>query len=276
VDKVFNNIGYSTGFAFVLATVLFAFQIYCDFSGYTDIAIGSAQLLGFKLMKNFDSPYFSTTIKEFWRRWHISLSSWFMEYVYIPLGGSRVKSLRHYFNIAVTFLVSGLWHGANWTFVFWGGLHGFYSIIENCISKRTNSRFVFDDKKKNLRILIIVFKTFFVFFLVCFAWVFFRASSIYEAIYGIAHCLDGISKPIQYLQYAFWHLNISKTMLVQMSFSLVLLILYDGIKVYGKQEPITIISKLSPPLKWSIYTAFVFYIILFGQFGASAFIYFQF
>jgi D-alanyl-lipoteichoic acid acyltransferase DltB (MBOAT superfamily) len=276
VDKVYNNIGYSTGFAFILATILFAFQIYCDFSGYTDIAIGSAQLLGFKLMKNFDSPYFSTTIKEFWRRWHISLSSWFMEYVYIPLGGSRVKNLRHYFNIAVTFLVSGLWHGANWTFVFWGGLHGCYSIIESYISKYTNRRSNFEYRKKYLRILIIVFKTCFVFSLICFAWVFFRASSISAAFYGIAHCLDGISNPFRYLKYAFWHLNISKAMFAQMSFSLILLILYDGFKAYRKQDPIALISKLKAPIKWGIYSAFIFYIILFGQFGASAFIYFQF
>ena len=131
VDKAYENLASCTGFDLAAAVFFFTLQIYCDFSGYSDIAIGTAKLMGIDLMKNFDSPYFSCSVREFWRRWHISLSTWFRDYVYIPLGGSRCSKLRNYVNLLLTFLVSGLWHGANWTFVFWGGLHGVAQILEN-------------------------------------------------------------------------------------------------------------------------------------------------
>lgn len=121
VKKVFDSPRDFTGFALVIASLFFTIQIYCDFSGYSDIAIGTAKLFGIELMKNFKSPYFSGSVREFWSRWHISLSTWFRDYVYIPLGGNRVGKIRHYINLMITFLVSGLWHGANWTFVAWGG-----------------------------------------------------------------------------------------------------------------------------------------------------------
>lgn len=121
VDLIYNDIYAYSGFALIVATVFFAFQIYCDFSGYSDIAIGVAKLFGINLMSNFQSPYFSSTIKEFWSRWHISLSTWFRDYVYIPLGGNRKGRCRKYINLIITFMVSGIWHGANWTFVLWGG-----------------------------------------------------------------------------------------------------------------------------------------------------------
>ena len=121
VDKVYGSLDKCTGFDLLAAIFLFTMQIYCDFSGYSDIAIGSARLLGIKLMTNFKSPYFSSSLKEFWGRWHISLSTWFRDYLYIPLGGNRCSKFRHNLNLMLTFLVSGLWHGANWTFVFWGG-----------------------------------------------------------------------------------------------------------------------------------------------------------
>ena len=122
VNAVYDQPGEYEGFTLFLATIFFAFQIYCDFSGYSDIAIGAARILGFDLMKNFDTPYSARNVSEFWRRWHISLSTWFKDYVYIPLGGNRVVKWRWYYNLMITFLVSGLWHGANWTFVIWGGL----------------------------------------------------------------------------------------------------------------------------------------------------------
>ena len=131
VKAVYDDPHEYVGFSFVLASVFFALQIYCDFSGYSDIAIGTAKLFGINLMNNFKSPYFSTSIREFWSRWHISLSTWFRDYVYIPLGGSRVNRFRHYINLMITFLVSGLWHGANWTFVAWGGIHGVAQVIES-------------------------------------------------------------------------------------------------------------------------------------------------
>ncbi|OFY92284.1 MAG: alginate O-acetyltransferase, partial [Bacteroidetes bacterium RIFOXYB2_FULL_35_7] len=128
VNQVYNNPDQYSGFPVLLATYLFAFQIFCDFSGYSDIAIGSAKIMGFKLMDNFNTPYFAKTIKEFWKRWHISLSTWFRDYLYISLGGNRVIKWKMQFNLFIVFMISGLWHGANWTFVLWGSLHGFYII----------------------------------------------------------------------------------------------------------------------------------------------------
>lgn len=129
VNAVYNAPDTARGLSVLIATMLFAVQIYCDFSGYTDIAIGCAEIMGIRLMQNFNRPYTSTSIKEFWKRWHISLSSWFQDYLYFPLGGSRCSRPRHLFNLCVVFLVSGLWHGAAWTFVIWGGLHAFYQVV---------------------------------------------------------------------------------------------------------------------------------------------------
>src|SRR6201994_3702834 len=129
VKLVYDAPRHYNGSALVLATLLFSIQIYCDFSGYTDIALGLARMMGYELRINFMQPYFSRSITEFWRRWHISLSTWFRDYVYIPLGGNRVKLSRHYANLMITFVISGLWHGANWTFVVWGFLHGVYLIV---------------------------------------------------------------------------------------------------------------------------------------------------
>jgi alginate O-acetyltransferase complex protein AlgI len=128
-DTIYNNSRQHTGTSLLLATYFFAIQIYCDFSGYSDIARGISRIYGFELMKNFETPYFAKSISEFWSRWHISLSTWFRDYVYIPLGGNRVSLARNMFNIGVVFLISGLWHGANWTFVIWGALHGTYYLV---------------------------------------------------------------------------------------------------------------------------------------------------
>lgn len=135
VNVVYNDPGSTRGVAVILATLFFAIQIYCDFSGYSDIAIGTARLLGIRLMDNFRLPYFATSIQDFWRRWHISLSSWFRDYLYIPLGGNRGGVLRQNRNLFITFLVSGLWHGAAWTFVIWGAIHGLFMIAEQCVRR---------------------------------------------------------------------------------------------------------------------------------------------
>jgi D-alanyl-lipoteichoic acid acyltransferase DltB (MBOAT superfamily) len=171
VDAVYNNVPNHNGTSFLLATFFFTFQIFCDFGGYSLIAIGTAKCLGFKLMQNFNHPYLSLSVKEFWRRWHISLSSWFSDYVYIPLGGSRCSKVKHYRNLMITMLTSGLWHGAYWTFVCWGGLHGLYLICNSFYSTLTKKR-VFAPKL--IRIL-------FTFSFISLAWIFFRANSITEA-----------------------------------------------------------------------------------------------
>jgi len=144
VDLVYNNPTSYSGWPLVVATYFFAIQIYCDFSGYTDMARGAAQVMGFRMMENFRAPYLATSIGEFWRRWHISLSSWFRDYVYIPMGGNQVPRWRWYANLMAVFLLSGLWHGASWTFVIWGGLHGLRSMMTaiNTMERRTSTNSV--------------------------------------------------------------------------------------------------------------------------------------
>lgn len=171
VDAVYNNMPQHSGTSLVLASFFFSFQIFCDFGGYSLIAIGTARCLGFRLMQNFNHPYLSLSVKDFWYRWHISLSSWFSDYVYIPLGGSRCTQFLNYRNLFLTMLISGIWHGANWTFVCWGGLHGLYLICNKMYSKFTNN---IPKTPKILRILV-------TYFFVSFAWIFFRANSITDA-----------------------------------------------------------------------------------------------
>src|SRR6202012_1803993 len=135
VDPIYNNPTHHSGISCIVATIFFTFQIYCDFSGYSGIAIGAARVLGIDLMENFRRPYLSASIREFWGRWHISLSTWFRDYLYIPIGGSRVPIGKHIRNLLIVFMISGLWHGANWTFIIWGALHGLYQVIELLLNK---------------------------------------------------------------------------------------------------------------------------------------------
>lgn len=176
VNAIYNNPSSASGLGVLIATVLFAIQILCDFDGYTNIAIGAAKLLGIDLMKNFDDPYSARSIKEFWSRWHISLSSWFKDYVYIPLGGNRCKKPRVLFNLFIVFLLSGLWHGANWTFVIWGAIHGVYRIV-GVLTDKLRKKIRVKIKLEDSAILPLLQKII-TFVLVCFAWLFFRANSI--------------------------------------------------------------------------------------------------
>ena len=199
VDYVYGDIPGSHGLALLLATVLYSFQIYCDFSGYSDMAIGVARYFGFDAGRNFDHPYLSQSVGEFWRRWHISLSSWLRDYVYIPLGGSRVALPRIYLNLMITFLVSGVWHGAGWTFVAWGLIHGAYQ----CIGRATKPL------QEKLRIPAAV-RVIITFCLVTFAWIFFRAGSMSEAldvIRGIASVPSEIVQLIPYAPIAEWEMH---------------------------------------------------------------------
>lgn len=181
VDTVYGDIETYTGIYLVVATFLFAVQIYCDFSGYSVIAMGAARILGIHLMENFNAPYLAVSVSEFWRRWHISLSSWFRDYLYIPLGGNRKGKIRKYINILITFGISGLWHGANWTYVVWGLLNGWFQIIGELLSpiKRMATSFL-DIKTNSLSHKAV--KVFTTFILVDFTWIFFRATTIREAL----------------------------------------------------------------------------------------------
>jgi len=186
VNQVYNHPDDYTGLTLLLATYFFAFQIYCDFSGYSDIAIGTARVMGFDLMENFRQPYMAQSIAGFWRRWHISLSTWFRDYLYIPLGGNRVPLPRLYMNVLIVFLVSGLWHGAKWNFVVWGALHGLYMVLGLWLD--TQSVW-----KKRLTALPATVRIFVTFHLVAFAWIFFRANTLTDALTIIRNffVLDG-------------------------------------------------------------------------------------
>lgn len=273
VDKVYDNVYEHPGFAMVLATIFFAFQIYCDFSGYSDIAIGAAKMFGKDLMINFKSPYFSKGIKEFWGRWHISLSSWFRDYVYIPLGGNRVSEVRHKVNLLITFLASGLWHGANWTFVVWGGLHGVYQVVETLWQKHFSS-----GKEKKEHWFAACVKTVVTFLLVCFAWIFFRANTIQDALFVVGNMFRNIRYFLPYLREGYDFLGLTKGKLAGLMLPVLVLFVYDYFD--RKFDVIDKISSLAVWKRWLIYVVFLSSMICLvaASYGNASqeFIYFQF
>ena len=255
------------GFSLVLATLLFSIQIYCDFSGYSDIAIGTAKLFGITLTTNFRSPYFSDSIKEFWRRWHISLSTWFRDYVYIPLGGNHRGRLRNAGNLLITFLVSGLWHGANWTFVVWGGIHGVLQILEEAL--------VPDVKRKDAGRAVMLVRMFIVFALVTFAWIFFVSHSIGDAFYVIAHMGEGVLSPVSYIYKGIIDIGISASDLIKVCFAILILAVYDYVSL--NKDVIECIRRWNVFVRWAIYVGFTLVLVFFSQKGVAAeFVYFQF
>lgn len=266
VDQVYSDLTSYRGFAMVIAAVLFTFQIYGDFSGYSDIAIGTAKLFGIELMNNFKSPYFAASIREFWGRWHISLSTWFRDYIYIPLGGNRVTPIRHKMNLMITFLVSGLWHGASWTYLFWGGIHGGLQVIETSLFGKRKREI-----KHNFTWALSVAVTF---ILVCIAWIFFRAERLEDAYYVIMHSLDGISNPVNYVTGALASLEIGGTSLAKMIVCLGILFLYDFFSM--KYDLIQLTTKLKVVPRWALYYGFVLLIFFFMEVGSTEFIYFEF
>ncbi|MEO1808779.1 MAG: MBOAT family O-acyltransferase, partial [Bacteroidota bacterium] len=191
VNEVYGHPDQYAGLSIILATLGFAFQIYCDFSGYSDMAIGLARMLGFDLMQNFRQPYLATSLADYWRRWHISLSTWFRDYVYIPLGGNRVVKWRWYYNLFLTFLVSGLWHGAAWTFVIWGAIHGLILVVEQMtgISGKKGKRFTWGVR---------LFRMGYTFMVVCVAWIFFRAESVSDAFALIGKMWEPTQEPLSW------------------------------------------------------------------------------
>ncbi len=271
VNTVYNDVDSFTGFPLILATLAFAFQIFCDFSGYSDIAIGSAQFMGFRLMKNFERPYFARSISEFWNRWHISLSTWFKDYLYIPLGGNRVKRNRWFLNLFITFLISGLWHGANWTFLAWGIIHALYQII-GIITKPFRVKFIETIRLDKLTYLYKFIQIGITFSLVTFAWIFFRANSISDAIYVIKNMFYGdfsnLYDQASNLGLDSFQLNISIISIILMELVHLLQAKVGSIRDFVSRRPILI--------RWALYYILVVWIIVFASFGSQEFIYFQF
>lgn len=275
VNTVFNSPYNYSGLYYVFATLLFTFQLYCDFSGYSDIAVGSAKVLGFDLMMNFDKPYLSKSIKEFWRRWHISLSSWFMDYVYIPLGGNRNGKAKQYRNLMITFLVSGLWHGSNWTYVIWGGIHGLYQLIGIATSKIRNSikRF-FHLENSSISSIISILITF---SLVSFALIFFRANTIYEALYITKNLFDNFTNwtDKQYLYEVITGMGSNLYELKVVVFSIFILIISEIIS--GKKSVFDFWERKPYIFRLAFYVLIGAVILTTGvYYNAGEFIYFQF
>ena len=253
VDSVYNNSDTHNSTSLILATVFFAFQIYCDFGGYSNIAIGCAKILGFDLMTNFRRPYFAKNVSDFWHRWHISLSTWFKDYVYIPLGGNRVGKNRRYLNLFVTFVVSGLWHGANWTFVIWGALNGLFQIVLNIFSPKTRKQ----DKK-----IMTLFQILSTFVLINFTWIFFRANNLQHAI--------SIIKRIFSTSGALFIGN--NAVFIYSIVGILILLLKDMYDERFIKVPFA--QHRTSTYAW--YSSLVVLILLIGVFDGSQFIYFQF
>jgi alginate O-acetyltransferase complex protein AlgI len=264
VNAVYNNPEKHSGLTLAIATIFFAFQIYCDFSGYSNIAIGAARVMGFKLMTNFNRPYFSRSIAEFWKRWHISLSTWFSDYLYIPLGGNRVSVPRWYFNLFFVFLVSGLWHGANWTFIIWGAINGFYLVFAIVTAKwrKRLSHLIHLDKFPRLDSFLQILTTF---ILACFAWIFFRANTSTEA-FLIVRNIFKFNGPVyisELQQFAYCIISI------------VFLVVVEIRQEYFIHTPLPFKSNVWYKEQLA-YAMLIILILMIGVFDSRQFIYFQF
>ena len=253
VDSVYSNSNMHSSISLIVATLFFAFQIYCDFGGYSNIAIGCAKILGFDLMTNFKRPYFAKNCSDFWHRWHISLSTWFKDYVYIPLGGNRVSKNRKYLNLMITFVVSGLWHGANWTFVIWGALNGLFQVILNV--------FRFKIIKLENRI-VTLFHIVTTFILINFTWIFFRANNLNHAISIIRRIFTEPGSIFIGDNQGF----------IYSLFGILMLLTKDFIDEYAITLPYA--NKKTSKYVW--YSTLTILILLIGVFDGSQFIYFQF
>ena len=259
VNQVYGNPQVFSGVYLIVATVLFAVQIYCDFAGYSTIAIGAAKVMGFELMENFDAPYLARSVTDFWRRWHISLTSWFRDYLYIPLGGNRKGKMRKYLNVLVVFLISGLWHGASWTFVIWGGLNGFYQILEALTHHKIKSRLL-------------------TFLLVDFSWIFFRADHFSGAWSMIKSMLTVHNWTVLW-DGSLYMAGLSQKNFVVLGIGIFVLFLADWLK----EKKVCVREKIMQtylPVRYVVWLTAIVGILVFGIWGptydAGAFIYFQF
>ncbi|TPE43067.1 MBOAT family O-acyltransferase [Pontibacter mangrovi] len=276
VNQVYNNPTDFEGFSHILASVFFAFQIYCDFSGYSDIAIGAAQVLGIRLMENFRSPYFAKSIPEFWSRWHISLSTWFRDYLYIPLGGNRVVKWRWYYNLFIVFMVSGLWHGASWTFVIWGALHGIYQVF-GILTKAQRNAFVRQIGLTAHPQLYKWVQVLTVFFLVCFSWIFFRANTITDAFYIVGQSAAAVANPAQLFALDWSHDIFMDQGFKIFAVSILAIMVMETVHLIQRSGSVSQLIMQRPAWqRWGLYYAAIVSILLFGQFGHQEFIYFQF
>ena len=277
VSRVFDYYPYYGGAQILVACVFFAVQIYCDFGGYSCIAIGAAQVMGFELMENFRRPYLAVSVADFWRRWHISLTSWFRDYLYIPLGGNRKGRLAKYRNIMIVFLASGLWHGANWTFLIWGGLNGLFQIAGELLRPlrgRMKKLLCLRDDTQSARLLSIVTT----FLLIDLTWIFFRADDLTEAA-GILRRLFSSPNVAAFFDGSLYNVALSRIDFHIGLLSIALLLAVDIVHERGVGIRDWILRQ-DLWLRWTIYILAIFSILIFGFYGpnydAAQFIYFQF
>lgn len=278
VNQVYNEWWLYGSGELTLATLLFGAQILCDFAGYSTIAIGAAKVMGFELMENFNTPYLATSIQDFWRRWHISLSTWFRDYLYFPLGGSRVSTPRRFFNIMVVFLVSGLWHGAAWTFVIWGFLHGIYQVIG--IATRPAKDSLWNALKVNRGALSWKLGKIAVTYLLAnFAWIFFRASSLTQAV-DIVRSIFTEWNPWVFFDGTLFELGLGALELNILACALVALVVADLIRYFRGQNVADFLMEQNLWFRWLMMISLVASVFVFGMYGPDAvmadFIYFQF
>lgn len=271
VDSIYNNPSNANGLEIIIATFFFAFQIYCDFSGYTDIARGVARTMGYDLMLNFRSPYLSKSIKEFWSRWHISLSTWFKDYVYIPLGGNRASKFRISINLLIVFLISGIWHGASMTFVIWGALHAVYIIAET-LTTDLRSKITIKPIIVNCLGFILTFS------LTCFAWIFFRANNISDALHLVKQIFTLNAENLFSLSFYKESLLHNGLSIQELSIGLTGLLVLLLAEIYNFEEKfLDSISQKPLIVRWTLYYSLLFILVFWGYYSRDQlFIYFQF
>ncbi len=277
VDKVYGNTSEFFGFHFAVATIIFAVQIYCDFASYTTIARGTARVLGMELMENFNVPYFARSIADFWSRWHISLSGWFRDYLYIPLGGNRKGKIRKYFNIMIVFLVSGLWHGASWNYIIWGFIHGVARVLGDATKNIRHLTADLIGIKRN-RPYYQVFQVIMTFILVCIAWIFFRAESLSSAVFILRKIFLDF-RPELIFGGGLLGMGLSTPDLFVLFASIAVLLFADTLK-YRKIGANALILNMHIIPRFAIILILLYSTLVFGIYGAgytsSQFIYFQF
>ena len=278
VNQVFDNYRVYGSTELILAALGFTIQIYCDFGSYSIIAIGAAKIMGFELMENFNTPYFARNIRDFWSRWHISLSTWFKDYLYIPLGGNRKGKWRKALNLMIVFLVSGLWHGARWNFVAWGGIHGLYQVIGD-LTCHTKEKIIKRLQIKTECMSWKLLQTVITFSLVVFAWVFFRADSITDALYFIKRMLIR-QTPWALFDGTIYTLGLDATEMNILIFSIIVLLLVDLIKYRKKINLDEFLFEQNIWFEWLVLIVLIGMIFVFGEYGPAfdvqQFIYFQF
>lgn len=273
VNLAYTDPENKSGLTLLLASYFFAIQIYCDFSGYSDMAIGAARVMGYDLMENFRVPYLAASIREFWSRWHISLSTWFRDYLYIPLGGNRTTKKRWMLNLFLVFLISGIWHGANWTYVIWGALHGFYLIFAILKDDLLERYALPASLQKNK--LITALNVFITFQLATFAWIFFRAEHVTDAFTVIKNIGQLTVNTTTFRESIMFFADNPKNfgrVLFLIAIALVFLAVDPVMDQVAKRR----IALHSPLLRYGLYAGIVAAIVLFGFFGEVSFIYFQF